>query len=437
MNFDLLFDKAKAKGIEDIQIYLANDTEFGITAFGGELDKYTIAATQKLFIKGIYNSKMGTVTTEVINDDVIDFIIDSIIASAKAIDSLDEVFIYEGDKEYVEVEGLFNTSLNEVDAKTKINDMLELEKKVMAKDKRIRKVQAVYGDGSTNIIIQNSKGLKLEKLVNNGLVYIYVIASDGKDQRTAFEYTQSNDYKDFDFEELADRGAKKAVSLLGAQPCESGMYEILLTSSASSSLFAPHMSMFSAESVQRDVSLLKGKIGTKIGSSKVTIVDDPFMKKSINSGAFDDEGVATSYKEIVKDGVLTGYLHNLKTAKKDNTKSTGNGFNRGISPTNFHFLPGELSYDDAVKSMTKGLIITDLDGTHSGTNPISGDFSLQASGFLVENGEIIRPVALITVAGNYLTMLEDVTDVCSDLKFDYRYIGSPSLKIKSLMISGK
>lgn len=436
MNFDLLFKAAKAKGIEDIQVYLVKDSEFEIEAFKGELETYTISSTEKLFVKGIYNDKMGTVSTEIINDDMNDFIIDSIIASANTIDSKDEVFIYEGDKEYKKVEGLFNNSLNEIEAKKKIEDVMNLEKKVMAKDERIRMVQAFYGDGSKNVLIQNSKGLKLEKLVNNGIMGVYVIASDGKDQRTGIEYIQSNDYNDFNFEELASIGVEKAVALLGAQPCESGEYEILLTNNASASLLAPYVPMFSAESVQKDVSLLKGKIGEVIGSSKVTIVDDPFMKKSTKSGAFDDEGVATSYKELIDEGVLTGYLHNLKTAKKDNTKSTGNGFLRGIAPTNFYIKPGDLSYDEAVKSMKKGLIITELAGTHSGANSISGDFSLQSSGFLVENGEIVRPVALITVAGNYLNMLKDVVGVCSDLKFNFGYIGSPTIKIKSLIVSG-
>lgn len=437
MNFDKLFELAKSKGIEDIQVYFSDNSEFDITIFKGELDKYTIASTQKLSVKGIYKGKMGTVTTEVLTDEIIEFVVDSIIASAKTIDSEDEVFIYEGDKEYKKVEGLFNASIYDVPAKDKIADVTELEKKIMAKDKRIIMVQAFYGDGSNNVTIRNSKGLKLQKKVNDAMLGAQVIANDGEDQRSAFEYIRSNDYKDFDLDSLADIAAKKAVALLGAKPCESGEYEILLTKEASASLLTPHISMFSAESVQKGISLLKGKVGEAIGSKNITIVDDPFMLKSAKSGAFDDEGVATSYKELVKEGLLTGYLHNLKTAKKDNIKSTGNGFmGRGIAPTNFYIKPGELKYDDAVKSLKKGIIITDLAGTHSGADPISGNFSLQASGFLVENGEIVRPVALITVAGNYLDLLKDVTNVCDDLKFNFGYIGSPSLLVKSLMVSG-
>lgn len=436
MNFELLFKKAKERGIEDIQVYLGKSNQFDVEVFKGELEKYTIADSASLNVKGIYDSKMGTVSTEIINDETIDFILDSIIASAKTIDSEDEVFIYAGDKEYKEVEGLLNADLEAVEAKVKIADTLELEKKVMAKDERIRMVQAFYGQSRGNVLIQNSKGLKLEKESNGAIFGVYVIASDGKDQRTAIEYKQTNDYTDFDFEDMATKGAEKAVALLGAGPCESGEYEILLQNNASTSLLGPHLSMFSAEAVQKDVSLLKGKIGEEIANPMITIVDDPFMPKSPKSGSFDDEGVATKYKELVKDGKLTGYLHNLKTAKKDNVEPTGNGFGR-IAPTNFYIKPGELSFDEAVKSMKKGVIITELAGTHSGTNPISGDFSLQASGFLVVDGEITEPVALITIAGNYLDLLKDVTGVCDDLKFGFSFMGSPSLRIKSLVVSGK
>jgi PmbA protein len=293
----------------------------------------------------------------------------------------------------------------------------------------------MYGDGKNVVRIENSKGLRLKKEVNSGFLGAMIIASDGKDQRTAMEYKLTNDYNDFDLEQMATDGVKKATSLLGSSPVPSGRYEILLQNTASCSLLSPHISMFSAESVQKNVSLLKGKVGEVIGNELITLVDDPFLPKSSRSGAFDDEGVATRYKELIDQGTLTGYLHNLKTAKIDNTKSTGNGFG-SIRPTNFYFKAGTTSFDDAVRSMKKGLIITQLDGTHAGCSPISGDFSLQASGFLVEDGQIVRPVNLITVAGNYLTLLQDVTAVCDDLKFNFGFVGSPSLKIASLQVSG-
>lgn len=437
MNFDKLFTLGKEKGIEDLQVYYSAGTDFDIEVFKGSVEKYSISDSASLSVKGIYDGKMGTVHTEIIEESEFDFLVNSVIDSAKAITSEDEVFIYEGDKEYPEVNGLYNEELKLIPAAEKIEIVKKFEKLVMAQDERITMVQAFYGEGTTNVLIQNSKGLKLEKLVNSSILGAFIIASDGKDQRTTYEYKQTNQFENFNIEDMAKNGAFEACAQLGATPVESGEYEVILKNSANSSLLAPHISMFSAESVQRNVSLLKGKIGETIGSSLVTLVDDPFMKNSSKSGAFDDEGVATSKKNLIDKGNLTGYLYNLKTAKKDNVKSTGNGFNRGIVPTNFYFEPGEVDFDDSVKSMKKGLIITSLAGTHAGCNPISGDFSLQASGFLVENGEIVKPVALITVAGNYLTLLQNVTEVCSDLKFGFGFIGSPSMKIKSLKVSGK
>jgi len=252
MNFDKLFEVASSKGIEDLQIYFIDSNEFEIGVFKSELETYTIANTQKLSVKGIYKGKMGTVTTEVLTDDVIDFLIDSVIASATAIESEDEVFIYEGDKEYKKIEGIYNESLVNVTAKQKIADTYKLEELIKSKDERIKMVQVFYADGSNHVRIRNSKGLNLEKLVNDGMMGAQVVANDGNDQRSAFEYTRSNVYSDFDLESLATLAAEKAVALLGATPCDSGEYEILLTKEASSSLLSPHVSMFSAEFVQKN-----------------------------------------------------------------------------------------------------------------------------------------------------------------------------------------
>jgi PmbA protein len=350
MNFEKLFQLAKEKGIEDIQIAYSGGTEFDVEVFKGELEKYTIADTAVLSAKGIYDGKMGTVTTEIINEGMFDFIVDNIIASAKLIDSEDEVFIYEGDKEYKEVAGLLNMELDKVAAKQKIEDTFKLEKLVLEKDDRLKMVQAFYGEGTTKKVIQNSKGLNLEKEVNSAVFGVYAIASDGEDQRTAYEFIFTNDYNDFDFEEIAIKAAEKATALLGAKPCESGEYEVLLTASASNSLLHPYVNMFSAEAVQKGVSLLKDKLNENIANELITIVDDPFKAKSPKSGAFDDEGVATNYNELVKKGLLTGYMHNLKTAKKAGTKSTGNGYG-GIRSSNFYIVPGKAKYDDLVTGM--------------------------------------------------------------------------------------
>lgn len=437
MNFDRLFELAKERGIEAIQVYLEENEQLELSVFKGELEKNQMANTSSLSIQGIYKGKMGKMTTEVIDLDQADEWVDAIVKSASLIESQDEVFIYEGDKEYPEIEGLYQPELHEMDIAKKIQLAFDLESKMAKADERIDISQSMYNEVTKRVLIQNSKGLKLEKRVNNAFVGGQVVARADGDNRSAFDYEQSNVISDFNLDEIAEKMVTKAVSLLGAKSIKSSPYEIILTNDASASLLQAYASMFSAESVQKGMSKLSDKIGQTIANDLITIVDDPFLVKSPRSGAFDDEGVKTQQKELIANGTLKGYLHNLKTAKKANSASTGNGFRGGVVPTNFYIQPGSSKYDELVKSMEKGMIITDLQGTHSGTNAISGDFSLQASGYYVENGEIVKPVALITVAGNYLSLLQEVEAVCDDLKFAYNFIGSPSLKIKSLAVSGE
>ena len=205
-------------------------------------------------------------------------------------------------------------------------------------------------------------------------------------------------------------------------------------------------STLSAENVQKGLSLFKDKIGKKVAASDFNLIDDPFLKGGFNSTPFDGEGVATRKKEVIKDGKLTTYLHNLKTAKRAGVESTGNAYRSshkssvGIAPTNMYIEEGDYSYEDIIKATDKGIIITEVQGLHSGANTISGDFSLGALGFLVENGEITRAVEQITISGNFIDMIKDIDMIGNDFEMGLPgkgHFGSPSLRIESLDIAGE
>jgi len=219
-----------------------------------------------------------------------------------------------------------------------------------------------------------------------------------------------------------------------------------LRNNAAAEILEAFSSVFSAERVQKNLSLLKDKLHEKIASEIITLVDNPYMDKGYASSAFDSEGVPTKEKNIIEKGVLNTYLHNLKTALKDGVDSTGNASRSsykssiGISPTNMYIEPGEKKLDALINGVEEGLMITDVQGLHAGLNPISGDFSLSAQGFLIQKGEIKEPVNQITISGNFLEMLKNVEEVGKDLRFGLpsnAYIGSPSLKIKNLDVAGE
>ncbi|MGE4571269.1 MAG: TldD/PmbA family protein [Candidatus Izemoplasmatales bacterium] len=436
MNIDKLFKRASEKGLTDIQVYLSDKSNLSIEIFEGEVDSYVIADTSSMIIRGIYNNKMGTYVTEVLEDEIIDEVIDTIIASAKEIDSLDDAIIFEGDKEYRKLDDIYNEELTKLDVQTKIQTLKDMDKFLHEYDERMSVVETMYSESSNKVLLKNSKGLDLENMANSAYMGGSVIVKDDTDQRVGFDVLISNDFNDFDIKKIAKQIADDALAALGAKPVPSDQYEIVFSNSALATLFSAFQNIFSADAVQKNMSLLKDKLNEKIGSELVTIVDDPFMKKSSRSRSFDDEGVATSYKALIKEGVLNTYLHNLVTAKKDNVKSTGNGFGGSVSAVNLKMESGNSTIDEMISSMKEGIYITDVQGAHAGANAVSGDFSLQAMGYYVKNGKKERPVALITVAGNFIDMLKDITMVGNDSKMSYYGVTTPSIKVKSMPVSG-
>ncbi len=436
MNLDKLFKRAKEKGIVDLEIFASDRNSLSIDIFAGEVDKYEIADTKAITIKGIVNGKMGTFRTEVLDDEVIEEILDTIIASAKEIDSLDDAIIYEGDEHYEVLDDIYNDELYKLDVEKKINHLKALDKYLHDFDERVTVVETMYSENNNSVVLKNSKGINLSNKANSAYMGGSVIVKDDKDQRVGFDVVISNDFSDFDIENIGKEIVEDALMSLGAKPVPSDSYEIVFGNGAIATLISAFQGVFSADNVQKGLSLLKGKLNEVIGSSLVTIVDDPFMKKSSSSRSFDDEGVATAYKELVSNGVLKTYLHNLVTAKKDGVKSTGNGFGGSVSAVNLKMEAGKSTLEEMIASCQKGIYITNVQGAHAGVNAVSGDFSLQASGYFVENGKKDRPVALITVAGNFLDMLKDIEMVGNDLKMSYYGVTSPSIKVKSMPVSG-
>jgi len=436
MNIEKLFSRASEKGVSDIQVYMSDRTNLSIEIFEGDIDKYEISDTKSLTIRGVYNNKMGTFVTEVLEDDIIDEVIDTIIASAKEIDSLDDAIIYAGDKEYKKLDDIFNENLAKLDVKKKIQTLKDMDKFLHEYDERMSVVETMYSENTNKVVLKNTKGLDLENIANSAYMGGSVIVKDDKDQRVGFDVLISNDFNDFDIKKIAKEIADNALAALGAKPVPSNNYEIVFSNGALATLLSAFQNVFSADAVQKNMSLLKGKLNEKVGSDLVTIVDDPFMKKSARSRSFDDEGVATAYKALINDGVLNTYLHNLVTAKKDDVTSTGNGFGGSVAAVNLKMESGESKLGDMIQSMDEGIYITDVQGAHAGANAVSGDFSLQAMGYYIKDGKQVRPVALITVAGNFIDMLKDITMVGNDGKLSYYGVTTPSVKVKSMPVSG-
>lgn len=446
MLIDKIFAEGKKQGINDMEAFYSAGSSLSLKVFQKELDGYSLSESEGLGLRGMYNGKMGYSYTEKVDETSIDLLVKNVKENATVIDSDDEEYIFEGSKEYKKVD-TFNPKLEEVEEAEKIKFVKQLEEEAFKIDNRIKSVETcVYGDGYGETIMSNTKGLYLHDKSNIAYTYVVVVAKENEDIKTGMAYRTGNDFSKFNPKEIAEEAVKEALSMLGAKSVKSGDYPVVIRNNAAADLLEAFEGIFSAENVQKNLSLLKGKLNEQIGSEKFTLVDDPFMEGGLASRSFDGEGVASKYKKVVDKGVLKTYFHNLKTAKKDRVETTGNASKSsykssvGIAPSNLYVEKGEKTLEEIISSMDKGILITELQGLHSGLNSVSGDFSLAALGYEIKDGKIAKAVEQITVAGNYFELLKNIEETGSDLKFGLpgeAYIGSPSLKIKKLAIAGE
>jgi len=443
MNYEYLFKRAQELNITDIEVYTEVKEGLDISLFNGAVDKNVMYKTTGIALRGLYNGQMGYVSSENLADDKIDYLLERLIDNAKVLTLDEKSFIYEGSDSYPEVEERALT-FTEVPTWEKIKLLQELETKIKEKDIRIASVaNCMYRETKVTIEIRNSKGLYLTKTDGYCFIYASAVAKDESDVKSGSDYRIVKDLSEINLDRLAESIVKRAVGLLNATPVESKKYPIILENEVFADILGAFQSMFSGESLLKKLTLLKDKIGEQVANTNITIVDDPLCKEAHIQHSFDDEGVSCSRKEIISKGVFKTFLHNLKTANALNTQSTGNGFKAslnspvGVRYTNLYVEKGYSSLEDMIKSVQEGLLITSVQGLHSGVNPISGDFSLQSSGYLIQNGVITKPVNLIVIAGNFLEMLKNVEEVGNDLVFTYQHIGCPSIKISALQVSGE
>lgn len=440
MKYDKFFALAKEAGIEEAELYVETSYSLSVSLFHGEIDKYSVEDGSIFLARGIINGKFGSANCDVFNAEKAKYLVDEIVKNAKAIESDDPAILFKGSEKYHKV-STYNKELKNVPVDDKIAKLYELEKKLKTLDKRVIEVEGVeYSESESSTTLMNSSGLKLTQK-SNYFVYVgSVLAQENGQVKSGYELILDNDFSNVDIDKLARATVDNCVSQLGGEPCETKAYKAVLDREVMASLIRVYMGHADSEDVQKQSSLFIGKIGQKVASKKVTIEDKPLFK-SVYARWFDDEGVATYNKAIVKNGILQTYLYNLATASKEGTVSTGNGYKSGskigVSPTFLTLKPGKKSLEELFKEIGNGVYITEINGLHAGMNPQSGNFSLQSTGFLIENGKKGRALDIITISGNLVDLFNDIVEVGGDSKVLTSAVSTPSVIVKKLQVGGK
>ena len=439
MNFVKYFEYAKKIGFSDVEFKVQTSNKLSISVFQKKVENYSVSENETIYIRGIFNGKMVSGSSE--NANNVCKILDEMAVNATLIDEEKEQEIFAGSEKYK----TFKTSsdkLAKVSIADKIALCLDVEAKAYDYDYRIAPgVEVEYQEVESAMKIVNSKGLKLSYKVNYGFVVLSVVAKSDNDTRTGFKFKILQDLDSLNVEQLVKDACDDAINALNGSQCESKKYKVLLAPNVFASFANVLLSSVSGDAVNRGKSLLKDKLNQQVASSKLTIVENPHSKEHpYFYRAFDDEGVATMKKAIVEKGVLKTFLYNIEEAKQAKVKSTGNGYGGsviGVSTSFVEVKPGKKSKEELCEKIKDGIQITSVQGLHAGMNPLSGDFSLQASGYRIENGKITTPVNLITIAGNIFKMFNDIVDLGNDEYVTPGGMSSVSVYIKSLAISGK
>jgi len=431
-------DYAQQIGCASSELYYANGESFEVNANGGEIDRYSVSREAGISVRVSINGREGYAYTERIDDP--ERLVDHAADNAKCNESADEHPMQT--KQSYQAVVRQDSALKHLSDSERIALAKRLEQTCLALDPRVKRVvYCTAGYDSGAVVMENSLGLHAERTSDSSYIYVMPSVEDGFELQTGFAFLMGTEAAQV--EACAKEAVEDALGKLGASPVDSGCYRVLLKPYAMCDLLSAFAPMFSADAAQKGLSLLANKEGETVASGIVTIWDDPF--DAVAPRAFDGEGTPCIRKAVIEHGVLKTLLHNLKTAKKAGRESTGNASRRsaassvGVSPTVFRVETGKYDYDELLRELGTGLVISELEGIHAGVDEVSGDFSLKAAGFLVENGAIVRPVSNITVAGNFVSMMKDVVAIGSDLRFGMPqggYFGSPSMLVSGLTVAG-
>ena len=437
--YDKFFALAKEAGLSEVELYISESRSLSISMFHGEVDEYKDNNGYSILARGILNGKCGSASADVWNKEKAAWLVKEIVANAKVIENDDPIFIFKGSEKYHKV-NTFNKDLESVKTDDVLANLVAIEKECRGLDSRIIEVAGTeYNQVSEKVTLVNSNGLNL---VQKNNFYYYVaqcVAKEGEQTKSGYDFFFDNDASKFDVKKFAKKVVDLTVAQLGGEACASNKYKAVLHPDVVSSLMKAYIGHANSEEVQKNSSAFIGKLNQKVASKKVTIEDRPLQKNPF-ARWFDDEGVATYNKAIVKNGVLQTYLYNLTTAAKDGVQTTGNGYGggkKGVSSSFLYLKPGKKSLEELFQDVGNGVFITDVSGLHAGLNPQSGNFSLQSTGFMIENGKKGRPLDLITVSGNLFEIFQDVLEVGNDVTVSPSGVSAESILIKKIAVSGK
>jgi PmbA protein len=432
----------QARPGEGVEAWAEQITETSVHAFEGEVERLTSASSEGVGVRVVAGGRLGyAYTADTSEDGLADC-----LAEARAnldVTSEDPGNVLPDAVPFEPLDGIFDARLVETSPEHKVRFALDLEERTRSIDQRVTKVEtAAYADVVGRVAIASSTGVRGSYGITRAYAYALALASDGDESQSGFAVDAARALEDLSAAEIAHEAAERAARMLGATKPPTRTVPVLFDRESSKSLIGVLVAGLSAEEVQKQRSLFAGKVGEQVGAPGLRLIDDGRLLDGGGAVPFDGEGVPTSRRVLISDGILTGYMHNTASAAREGAASTGNAARGsfkatpGIAPHNLFFEPGDADQAELIRRAGEGLLVQEVSGVHSGANPVTGDFSVGVSGLWFRGGELAEPVREVTVAAHLLDILKGITAVGSDLRFGAGSIGGASLLVGEMTVAG-
>jgi PmbA protein len=424
----------------DLEVYTVRHKSLQVEVSDGEVETLREAQATGVGVRVIDGGRLGLAFTTLLDEGSLRDTIRLATDNAQSA-TPDEYNTLPSPKPVKDMD-LLDPAMAQIPVDTKIQLARDVEKAARAYDPRVTKVrQAAYGDAVYEVGISNSRGLSVGYEGAYCSTSLLVVAEAEGQAEVGWSYDLSRSFDKLDPTKVGREAAAKAVEMLGAGTLTTCRVPILLAPDVAADFLDVLGPALTAEAVQKGKSLFAGKLGERVGSTQLNVMDSGLLPQGLATAPVDDEGVPSQDTMLLDQGILQTYLYNSYSAARDGVESTGNGvrasFRGALSsgPRNIHIQPGNRSQSELLGEISRGLLVTNVMGMHT-ANPISGEFSVGASGLWIEGGKPIRPVRGVAIAGNLIDFLKHIVAVGSDLRF-FGSVGSPSLLVEGITISGE
>ncbi|HEX5616750.1 MAG TPA: TldD/PmbA family protein [Acidimicrobiia bacterium] len=436
----------EARGGEQIEAYVVRTNETDVEVFGGEVESLSVAGIEGIGVRVIADGRQGYAWSGSLDVDAID----DAVRAARDNASFSEPDEWAGLATLADARSavppeldLWRDDLAAVPTDEKVRIALELEAATKAADPRIRGVESAgYGDGLIESAIATSVGVEAAHRYTVCSASAFALAADGHETRTGYGFVAGRSLADLDLESIPRDAAERACRLLGATKPTSRRLPIVLDPLVTRSVLGVLAAALNGEAVLKGRSMFAERVGEQVAAAGVDLVDDPTDDRALGATPHDAEGVATRAVPLISGGVLRGFLHNVWTGRRSGGASTGSAVRGGFKSTPgvgaraLRLAPGARSPEALVAGIAEGLYVQSVSGLHSGTNPVSGDFSVGAEGLMIRDGAFAEPVHELTIASTLPRMLLDLAEVADDLTFLPGSAAGVTVLIAEMMMSG-